>query len=138
MTGRSFSCPSISTPHFRLSVNFLSCNFNTGDKYHLEGASQGAAQNVGIAELAVSFWQFDKVDERIVFDEERELVAGRTPVAYYWRDAEEHLETDLQQYTQYTVHSTTATLRSPLYLASVTEHAGVDGMLSTYRKRVPG
>lgn len=68
--------------------------------HHLEGAAQHAAEDVGVPQLvlgAAVVGQLDKVGQRVLLEDERELLRVAGPVGYGGRYVEEDLEPDLEE-----------------------------------------
>jgi hypothetical protein len=66
--------------------------------YHFQGASENTAQNVRVPELVLCspiVRELDKVSQRVVFEDEGELLVVTCPVGDGGRDVEEDLEPDL-------------------------------------------
>lgn len=66
--------------------------------HHLQRTPQHAAEDVGVPELilrAAVVGQLDKVGERVLLEDQRELLAVARPVRYGGCDVEEDLEADL-------------------------------------------
>lgn len=67
----------------------------TSFTYHLQCPSQNSTDNVRVEEVGVILWEFDKVYERVLVENEGEFITFCTPVRYCWYYPQEHFETNL-------------------------------------------
>lgn len=86
-----------SNGHFVLSA-VVSPRLQTGP-HHLQGPSEDSTQKVGVDERAVVVWQLHKVHQRVVLQDERELVSGGAPVGHAGGDSQIHLKRNLKTAT---------------------------------------
>ena len=65
------------------------------DVDHFQGAPDGPAQNVGISQIVTVVGQLDELGQRVVVEQEGELVGVGAPPGHGGADVEEHLEGQL-------------------------------------------
>ena len=63
--------------------------------YHFQSSPDDSTDDVGVEETLVALWQLHKIHQRVLVQNERELVALCTPVGHRWNDPQEHLEPHL-------------------------------------------
>lgn len=63
--------------------------------HHFQGTSQHPTEQVGVDEGGVVVRELHKVHQGVVFQDQGELVAPRTPVGDAWSDAQVHLKCNL-------------------------------------------